>query len=85
MNAKPACVAWRSVSGSARLYAEPSVAAYRPEPVVARLASDEEVAALCYNLPVPPKPDERNPDYAAKLRELGRRPGLPDHYVESIR
>lgn len=67
-----------------RLYAEPSVAAYRPEPVVAHLASGEEVTALCYNLPVPPKPDERNPDYAAKLRELGRRLGLPEHYMESI-
>jgi hypothetical protein len=68
-----------------RLYAEPSVAAYRLEPVVARLASGEEVEALCYNLPVPPGPNERNLDYAVKLRELGSRLGLPDHYVESIR
>lgn len=68
-----------------RLYAEPGVAAYRPEPVVAHLASGEEVAALCFNLPVPSRPDERNPEYAAKLRELGTRLGLPDHYVESIR
>jgi hypothetical protein len=44
-----------------RLYAEPSVAAYRPEPVVVHLASGEEVAALCYNLPVPPRRTSETP------------------------
>ena len=34
-----------------RLYAEPSVAAYRAEPVVADLKDGGSVAALCFNLP----------------------------------
>ena len=68
----------------ARLYSEPSVAAYRPQAIIARLTSGHTIAAFCYNLPVPPQADERNPAYAAKLRELGRRLGLPHQYVESI-
>lgn len=68
-----------------RLYAEPRVAAYRPEAVSALLTSGESVQALCFNLPVAPDHRERNPDYATKLRELGGRLGLPDQYVESIR
>ena len=67
-----------------QLYADPSVAAYRPEVVTARLTSGDDIAAICYNLPVPPKHDERNPEYAAKLRDVGRRLGLPYQYVESI-
>jgi hypothetical protein len=67
-----------------RLYSDPSVAAYRPEAVTARLTSGDGIAALCYNLPTPPRPDERNPAYAANLREVGRRLGLPHQYVESI-
>jgi hypothetical protein len=66
------------------LYSDPSVAAYRPEAVTAPLTSGADIAALCYNLPMPPRPDERNPAYAAKLREVGRRLGLPHQYVESI-
>ena len=68
-----------------RLYAEPSVATYRPEVVRALLTSGETVQALCFNLPIGLDQRERNPDYATKLRELGRRLGLPDQYVESIR
>jgi hypothetical protein len=67
-----------------RLYAEPSVASYRPEIVSARLTSGHSIAAVCYNLPIAPEPTERNPEYAAKVRELGRRLGLPAQYVESI-
>lgn len=66
------------------LYAEPSVAAYRPEAVLVQLDDGPAVPALCYNLPTPPEPDERNPDYAAKLRALGARLGLPTSYIESI-
>jgi len=67
-----------------RLYADISVAAYRPENINVRLTSGEDMTALCYNLPIPPKPDERNPEYAATLRDLGRRLGLPQQYLESI-
>jgi hypothetical protein len=68
-----------------RLYSDPSVAMYRAEAVLAECADGSRVAALCFNLPTPPRPDEANPDYAAKLREIGRRVGLPSHYIEAIR
>jgi len=67
-----------------RLYAEPSVRAYRPEAVLTELADGARVPALCYNLAVPPTPDEANPEYAAKLRDLARRLALPDDYVARI-
>ena len=67
-----------------RLYADPSVQAYRPEAVLAELADGTRVAALCYNLVVPPSPDEANPEYAAKLRDLARRLDLPADYVARI-
>ena len=67
-----------------QLYSEPSVRAYRPEAVVTDLADGSRVPALCFNLPLAPSPEEGNPDYAAKLRDLGRRIGLPADYVENI-
>ena len=67
-----------------KLYSEPSVQAYRPEPVLAITRNGETVAALCYNLPEPPTRDEHNAEYAAKLRELAQRIGLPGDYVRSI-
>ena len=67
-----------------RLYAEPSVAAYRPEPVIAKLANGESAAALCFNLPAAPDALESNPDYAAKLAAVARKLGLPEDYVRSI-
>lgn len=68
-----------------KLYSEPSVQAYRPEPVLARVHGGEAVAALCYNLPEPPSPDERNAEYASKLRALATHIGLPADYVSSIK
>jgi gamma-glutamyl AIG2-like cyclotransferase len=67
-----------------KLYSEPSVQAYRPEPVLAVANGGATVAALCYNLPEPPAPDERNPEYAARLRALAQRIGLPREYVSAI-
>jgi hypothetical protein len=67
------------------LYSEASVSAYRPEAVCAQLPDGSVVPALCFNLPAPPAPGERNPLYASKLRELAARLGLPAHYVSSIR
>jgi hypothetical protein len=66
------------------LYAEPSVSVYRPEAVAAQLADGSVVPALCFNLPVPPSPDERNPQYVSKLGALAERIGLPTRYVSSI-
>jgi hypothetical protein len=67
------------------LYSEPSVSAYRPEAVCARLTDGTRVQALCFNLNAPPAQGEHNPSYAAKLRELAARLGLPADYVSSIR
>jgi len=67
------------------LYSEPSVQAYRPEPVLAIAANGLTVAALCYNLPEVPPPDEHNAEYAEQLRSLAGRIGLPAGYVTSIR
>ena len=67
-----------------QLYSEPSVQAYQPQAVLLHLASGGVAAALCYKLGQPPSADERNPDYAAKLRALGAKLGLPAHYVASI-
>jgi hypothetical protein len=67
-----------------KLYADPSVRVYRAEPVLAVLSDGSSVAALCYNLPEPPASGEGNPEYAAKLRALAQRVGLPGNYVASI-
>lgn len=67
------------------LYSEESVSAYRAEVVRARVSDGSVVQALCFNLPAPPPVEERNPEYAAKLRELAGRLGLPPEYVSSIR
>jgi hypothetical protein len=66
------------------LYAEASIAVYRPEAVAARLADGSVVPALCFNLPAPPAAGERNPRYAAELRALAERIGLPSDYVTSL-
>lgn len=60
-----------------RLYAEPSVAMYRPEPVALDVDGGTLVA-LCFVLPLPPNPEERNDDYAAKLRALKAALRVPD-------
>jgi hypothetical protein len=67
-----------------RLYSEPSVQAYRPQAVLAHLASGGTIAALCFNLPEAPSPAERNPEYAAKLRSVGQKVGLPAEYLASL-
>ena len=67
-----------------RLYSEPGLRAYRPEPVQAVVQSGATIAALCYNLPEPPGPDERNAEYASKLRSLAERVGLPSDYIATI-
>ena len=66
------------------LYSDESVRVYRPESVLSKLADGSLVPALCFNLPVPPSAEEKNPQYASKLRELAARIGLPQNYVSSI-
>lgn len=67
-----------------RLYSEPSVQAYRPEAVLANLSNGEVLAALCFNLPEPPSAEERNVEYAARLRALAERLNFPAEYIASI-
>jgi len=67
-----------------KLYSEPSVQAYQPQAVLARLASGGVVAALCYNLSPPPAATERNPEYVTKLRAVAQKVGLPAEYVASL-
>lgn len=67
------------------MYSDESVSAYRSEAVTARLADGRDARALCFNLPEPPSPEERNPLYASKLRALAERMGLPAEYASSIR
>lgn len=67
-----------------RLYSEASVSAYRAEAVLAQLDDGSKLPALCFNLIEPPNQNQRNPEYAAKLRELARRLELPTDYVEAI-
>jgi hypothetical protein len=66
-----------------RLYAEPSVRMYRPVAVPVEVHGTI-VPALAYVLPEPPAQEERNPEYAAKLRELAERLELPAEYTQSI-
>ena len=68
-----------------QLYSEPSVRAYQPEAVLVELAAGGVIAALCYNLPDAPEANEHNPEYAAKLRALAHRIGLPADYVATLR
>jgi len=67
-----------------QLYSEASVRAYCAEAVLAELADGSGIPALCFNLLIAPGPEEANPEYAAKLRDLARRLGLPSNYVASI-
>ena len=65
------------------LYEDASVAAYRPEAVLATLEDGSAVPALCFNLPEP-NSTEGNSEYAAKLKELAQRIGLPADYIAAI-
>ena len=77
-------VASLSHSELERLYSEPSVQAYKPEAVLAHLRNGEILAAICFNLVESPSADERNPEYASKLRALAAQLHLPPDYVASI-
>jgi hypothetical protein len=67
-----------------QLYGDPSVRDYQPREVMAHVDGEGVFAAVCYNLPEPPASDERNSEYAAKLKEIAARVGLPSDYVASI-
>jgi hypothetical protein len=63
------------------LYSEQSVAAYRPEPVVAQLNDGSSQPALCFNLPSVPEKMAANRDYAEALQTVATKMGLPEQYA----
>jgi hypothetical protein len=67
-----------------RLYNAPGLDQYRPEAVLARLLGEGSLPALCYNLRVEPRNDERNPDYALRLQRVLRDLNFPLEYVDSV-
>lgn len=67
-----------------KLYGEESVRMYKPEAVSVRLPDGESLCAVCFNLAEPPAAEERNDEYAAKLRDLATKLKLPKEYVASI-
>ena len=67
-----------------RLYSEPSVSAYLPEAFIAVLEDDSRIPVLCFNLPAGFGSGPSNSSYAANLRDLACRLGLPADYVASI-
>ena len=68
-----------------KLYSEPSVSMYRPEAILVLTSDGTWTPALTYNLTAEPAPEERNADYARKLRELAQRLRLPAEYIATIR
>jgi len=67
-----------------RLYGASGLDEYRPEAVLARILGGGRVPALCYNLRVEPRPDERSPDYAVRLQQTLRDLDFPSEYVDSL-
>lgn len=67
-----------------RLYGAPGLEQYRPEAVLAYATDGGSVPALCYNLLIAPRADEKNADYAIRLRQALRELSFPDDYVDSI-
>ena len=67
-----------------QLYTAPGLDQYRPEAVLAQPLEGQSSPALCYNLGEAPRPDERNPDYAVRLRRVLSKPEFPAEYVASV-
>ncbi|HXV22764.1 MAG TPA: gamma-glutamylcyclotransferase family protein [Alphaproteobacteria bacterium] len=68
-----------------QLYSDPSLREYRPEAVQVDTDTGETIPALCFNLTEAPQRQERNPEYANKLRDLAGRLGFPSEYVSRIK
>ena len=67
-----------------RLYTAPGLEHYRPEAVLALPLGGTPTPALCYNLRVAPRPQERNPDYAERLRRALTKLDFPPEYIASV-
>lgn len=60
-----------------KLYWGAGLNAYVAESLLVETDGNEKVAALCCNLLVPPKEEERNPEYLGKLVQCMNKLGLP--------
>jgi hypothetical protein len=85
----PGSLAWGMVyaltpDDLAKLYGGPGLEVYRPEQIEVTLENRAIIPARVYNLPQAPAPDERNPEYAEKLKAAMTRLGFPADYVASI-
>jgi hypothetical protein len=67
-----------------RLYGAPGLERYRPEAVLVQPLEGAPTSALCYILRDAPHPDERNPEYAARLQRVLGNLGFPAEYVASV-
>ena len=67
-----------------RLYSAPGLERYRAEAVLAQPLDSTPLPALCFNLSEPPQPQERNPEYAARLQRILSKLEFPQEYVASI-
>jgi hypothetical protein len=67
----------------AKLYGG-ALAIYQPEEVEVALENRAIIPARVYNLPHAPAPDERNPEYVAKLKAALTRLGFPADYIAGI-
>jgi AIG2-like family len=66
-----------------RLYAEPWMAAYRPEQVSVRPSSDAALEAACYIAPAEPtgRPEA---EYVRRIVNAGRELGFPEAYLRRL-
>ena len=68
----------------AKLYGGPGLDAYRPQDIEVALESRAIIPARSYLLPQAPASDERNPEYAEKLKAALTRLGFPADYVTGV-
>lgn len=85
----PGGVAWGMVFALtpeelAKLYGGPGLEMYRPEEIEVTLENRAIIPARVYNLPEPPGPDERNPEYVEKLKAVLTRLGIPASYIAGL-
>lgn len=67
-----------------RLYGAPGLEQYRAEAVLAEIPGGGTAPALCYTLSDAPAPEERNADYASRLRQVLEKLDFPADYIASI-
>lgn len=67
-----------------RLYAAAGLEQYHAEAVLAEIPGGGTAPALCYNLSEAPAPEERNADYASRLRQVLEKLNFPADYIASI-